>query len=158
MLLSTTLFTAFATLTSALPTTTLVDRAGGPAVKPIPDTCTLSDPHTQSTTPSSDPSAFLPAASVKSVELYAAYYPSPSSNKTQLAQQCLEQCYGYGTSTECKGAFWAENVPVPAGYYGSAGGQLETACVFYTRALTGGDFEAAPEGQGTSAYARNIAC
>ncbi|KAJ4292048.1 hypothetical protein N0V90_009947 [Kalmusia sp. IMI 367209] len=154
MLVSTTLFTAFAALTSALPTT-LTQRAGGPAVKPIPDTCTLNNPYEQST---SAPTDFLPAASAKSIELYAAYYPSPTTNTTQLQQQCLEQCYGFGTSTECKGAFWAENVPVPAGYYGSPGGQLETACVFYTRALVETDLVAAPQGQGTSAYARNIAC
>ncbi|KAK7183104.1 hypothetical protein DPSP01_005952 [Paraphaeosphaeria sporulosa] len=154
MLLSTILFNAFATLTSALPTT-LSERAGGPSTKPIPDTCKLSDPHEQT---ASAPSDFIPAPSVKSVELYAAYYPSPSSNTTQMAQQCLEQCYGYGTSIECKGAFWAENMVVPPGYYGSPGGQLETACVFYTRALTEADFEEAPEGQGTGAYARNIAC
>ena len=76
-----------------------------------------------------------------------------------MAQQCLQQCYGYGTSTECLGAFWAENIVVPPSHsYGGAGGQLETACIFYTRALTEGDFEKAPEGQGTSAYTRNIAC
>jgi hypothetical protein len=75
-----------------------------------------------------------------------------------MSQQCLEQCYGYGTSTECHSAYWAENIPVPAGYYGSPGGQLETACIFYTRALTAADLEAAPEGQGTSSFARNIAC
>jgi hypothetical protein len=154
MLLSTTIFAAFATLTSALPTT-LSERAGGPSIKPIPASCKLTNPYAKT---ASAPSDFMPAASAKSVQLYAAYYPSPSSNTTQMAQQCLEQCYGYGTSTECKGAFWAENVPVPAGYYGSPGGQLETACVFYTRALTAVDLEKAPAGQGTSAYARNIAC
>lgn len=154
MLLSTTLFAALATLTSALPSS-LTKRAGGPAVKPIPSTCKVSSAYEQS---SSAPSDFLPAASAKSAELYAAYYPSFTTNTTQMSQQCLEQCYGFGTSTECKGSFWAENVPVPAGYYGSAGGQLETACVFYTRALTEDDMEAAPKGQGTSASARNIAC
>ncbi|KAF2442827.1 hypothetical protein P171DRAFT_433222 [Karstenula rhodostoma CBS 690.94] len=154
MLLSTTIFTAFATLTSARPTT-LSERAGGPAIKPIPDTCTLSNPYGQT---AAAPSDFIPAPSTKSVELYAAYYPSPSSNTTQMAQQCLQQCYGYGTSTECKGAYWAEHVVVPSGYYGGEGGQLETACVFYTRPLTVADFQEASEGQGTSAYARNIAC
>lgn len=153
---TTTLLTTFATLTSALPAT-LTRRAGGPAIKPIPSTCTLSDPYPQSTSTSAPPS-FLPAAAAKSVELYAMYYPSPSTNTTQMAEQCLQQCYGYGTSTECHAAFWAENVAVPAGYYGSPGGNLETACIFYTRALTEADLEVAPEGQGTEAYARNIAC
>ncbi|KAF1965483.1 hypothetical protein BU23DRAFT_561032 [Bimuria novae-zelandiae CBS 107.79] len=154
MLLSTAVFAAFATLTSALPTS-LKARAGGPAIKPIPASCTVADPFAQTT---SAPSNFLPAPSAKSVELYAAYYPSFTTNTTKMAEQCLQQCYSYGNSTECKGAFWAENVAVPKGYYGSPGGQLETACVMYTRPLTEADFEAAPKGQGTSATARNIAC
>jgi hypothetical protein len=90
--------------------------------------------------------------------LYSSYYPSYTSNTTAMAQQCLQQCYGYGYHVECKTAYWAENMVVPAGYYGTAGGQLETACLMFSRALTSDDFVAAPEGQGTGATAGNIAC
>jgi len=143
----------FAALTVAAPASNLVQRAGGPVAKPIPDTCTVDDPYESST---SAPSAFIPAASSSEIQLYAMYYPPYTSNSTQMAQQCLEQCYGYGDSTECKGAYWANQVLVPEGYYGS--GTLETACVFYTRALAADDLVAAPEGQGTDAKARNIVC
>jgi hypothetical protein len=75
-----------------------------------------------------------------------------------MAQQCLEQCYGYGYHIECKTAFWAENLVVPAGYYGTPGGQLSTGCLFFGRELTSSDFVTAPVGQATDAFARNIAC
>ena len=75
-----------------------------------------------------------------------------------MAEQCLQQCYGYGNHVECKTAFWAENVVVPAGYYGTPGGQLSTGCIMFSRALESSDFVAAPEGQATDAFAGNIAC
>jgi hypothetical protein len=90
--------------------------------------------------------------------LYNAYYPSFSTNKTAMAEQCLQQCYGYGNHVECKTAFWAENIVVPAGYYGTPGGQLSTGCVLFSRTLESGDFVAAPEGQATDAFAGSIAC
>ncbi|KAF2850556.1 hypothetical protein T440DRAFT_468533 [Plenodomus tracheiphilus IPT5] len=153
---STTLFlTALVSLSSALPTTnTLVSRAGGPAIVPIPDTCTITNPLPTTTGTTS----FLPAPSTNSDILYSAYYSSFSTNKTAMAEQCLQQCYGYGYHVECKTAFWAENVLTPAGYYGTPGGDLATACVLFGRALVAGDFVVAPEGQGTDAFAGNIAC
>lgn len=75
-----------------------------------------------------------------------------------MAEQCLQQCYGYGTHVECKTAFWAENLVVPAGYYGTPGGQLSTGCLLFSQALTSSDFVAAPEGQATDAFAGTIAC
>lgn len=141
-------------LTAALPTSNL-PRAGGPSITPIPSNCTVSDPLTQS--PESNGS-LLPADGTSSSLLYSAYYPSNSDNTTQMADQCLQQCYGYGSHTECKSAFWAESVKTPAGYYGGPGGELMTACLLYKRALTDADFETAPEGQGTSPFARNLAC
>jgi hypothetical protein len=75
-----------------------------------------------------------------------------------MAKQCSEQCYGYGDHTECKAYYWAENIVVPAGYYGSAGGELSTGCLFFNKALTSDDFVAAAEGQATIASAGNIAC
>lgn len=75
-----------------------------------------------------------------------------------MAQQCLQQCYGYGDHVECKTAFWAENVLVPPGYYGTQGGYLATACLMFDRLLGQGDFVAAPEGQGTGAFAATVEC
>ncbi|KAF2714175.1 hypothetical protein K504DRAFT_155967 [Pleomassaria siparia CBS 279.74] len=155
MLASTILLTTLAAVASALPTSTnLVERAGGPAIVPIPSTCTVTDPLP---IPSASES-YMPGPSTEDVVLYYAYYPSSSTNTTALSEQCLQQCYGYGTHVECAGAYWAENVSVPAGYYGSPGGQLETGCMFYTRALDATDFVVAPEGQATTPFAGNIAC
>jgi hypothetical protein len=146
---------AFSTFVSALPATTpnILARAGGPAIVPIPPTCSVTDP-----LPASSSASYVPAPSTSNALLYSAYYPSFSTNKTAMAQQCLEQCYGYGYHVECKTAFWAENIVVPAGYYGTAGGQLSTGCLFFNRPLMNGDFVPAPEGQGTHSFARNIAC
>lgn len=155
MLASTLYLSAFAALATAVPTrTNLEARAGGPVAKPIPSTCTIAYPIP---TFNADP-GYLPAPSTSSALFYGAYYPSPSSNKTALAEQCLQQCYGYGDSTECKAAYWAENVEVPKGYYGSPGGTYDTACLFYNRTLTTADFIVAPEGNGTTPYAADLSC
>ncbi|CAE7175354.1 hypothetical protein P3342_007944 [Pyrenophora teres f. teres] len=149
---TTLLIAAISSLASALPTSNIVPRAGGPAITPIPSTCAVTSPM-----PASNAS-YMPAPATKNDVLYSAYYSAFSSNTTAMAQQCLEQCYGYGYHVECKTAYWAQNVAVPAGYYGTAGGQLETACVMFSRALTSDDFVVAPEGQGTDAVAGNISC
>ena len=49
-------------------------------------------------------------------------------------------------------------MPVPKGYYGSPGGQLETACLFFARTLTDEDFTTAPEGQASNAFAWGLEC
>ncbi|OAL03305.1 hypothetical protein IQ06DRAFT_291122 [Phaeosphaeriaceae sp. SRC1lsM3a] len=145
---------AFATVASALPATTdSVKRAGGPAIVPIPATCTVTSP-----LPDSPTTSYIPSPSTNNILLYSAYYPSFSTNTTAMAEQCLQQCYGYGTHVECKTAFWAENLVVPAGYYGTPGGQLSTGCLLFSQALTSSDFVAAPEGQATDAFAGTIAC
>ena len=146
---STLILPALLSLASALPTTTLLSRAGGPAILPLPSTCTVSHPLT-------GPPSFLPAPAT--TPLYSAYYPSFTSNTTQMAQQCVQQCYGYGTHVECKTADWAENVVVPKGYYGTEGGYLATACLLFDKVLGEGDFVAAPEGQGTGAIAAVVQC
>lgn len=143
---------AICSLASALSTSNLVLRAGGPAITPIPSTCAVTNPM-----PASNAS-YVPAPATNNDVLYSSYYPAFSSNTTEMAQQCLQQCYGYGNHVECKTAYWAQNVAVPAGYYGTAGGQLETACLMFSRALTSDDFVVAPEGQGTDAVAGNVAC
>lgn len=100
----------------------------------------------------------VPTASANNDILYSAYYPAPSTNITMMSLQCLEQCYGYGDGSQCKTAFWAEKMPVPKGYYGSAGGKLETACLFFTRALGEDDFVSAPDGQASNAFAWSLQC
>jgi len=155
MLTSTIVLTTLAALASALPTSSNVSpRAGGPAQVPIPSNCKVINPLPS---PTAD-ETYLPGPSANDAVLYYAYYPSPTTNKTALSTQCLEQCYGYGNTGECKTAYWAENVPVPAGYYGSPGGQLETACLFFNRALVAGDFVIAPTGEATTPFAGNIIC
>ncbi|KAH7062823.1 hypothetical protein BKA63DRAFT_429239 [Paraphoma chrysanthemicola] len=128
-------------------------RAGAPPIIPIPLTCTITNP-----LPTSSSAAYTPAPSSNDALLYSAYYPSFSKNKTEMAEQCLQQCYGYGHHVECKTAFWAENVIVPAGYYGILGGQLSTGCLFFNRTLVSSDFEIAPPKQATDGFAGNIAC
>lgn len=154
MSLSISLFTtAFCMLASAMPAAEVYARAGGPAIVPVPSTCTVTSP-----LPTSPDTLYLPGPAAMSDLLYSAYYSSFSSNKSAMAEQCLQQCYGYGYHVECKTEYWAENVEVPKGYYGSPGGQLSTACLLFKRPLTNGDFVAAPAGQATDASAGNIVC
>lgn len=151
---STIVLMAFAALASAAPTSSkLIERAGGPIAKPVPLTCNVNYPIRLFSG-----LGYIPNPSTKDAQLYAAYYPSPSSDKAAMAIQCQEQCYGYGDSTQCKAAFWAENVEVPAGYFGSPGGTYNTACIMYTRELGAADFELAPGGKGTTPFAVNIQC
>jgi len=153
MFIPTIVLTTLVTLMSASPVMTKVKpRAGGPIAQPIPSTCTVTNPLPSPIAAET----YIPNAN--DVLLYSAYYSSPSSNKTALAEQCLQQCYGYGNKGECRTAYWAENVPVPAGYYGSPGGQLSTACLFYNETLVTTDFLVAPEGQATTPFAGNIQC
>lgn len=155
MLTSTILVVALPALASAIPLlTNIVPRAGGPIAKPIPSTCTVTDP-IPSLTPGQ---GALPLPSTNNALLYSAYYPSPSENKTEMAEQCFQQCYGYGDSTECKTAFWAENVVVPAGYYGGPGGYNMTACLFYNETLTTEEFDITDGSQGTTPAAADIQC
>jgi hypothetical protein len=147
--------TAFTTLVSALPVmnTVLITRAGGPAIISIPASCNITDPL------ANQPSErYIPAATTKSALLYSAYYSSLSTNKTAMSEQCLEQCYGYGNHVECKTAFWGENLVVPAGYYGTPGGQLSTGCLLFNQALDISDFVIAHESQVLNPVARNIKC
>lgn len=146
---------AIATTASALPTTSsdIVARAGGPAAVPIPSSCVVTNP-----LPTTDSVSYQPAPATDVDRTYHVYYPSFSTNKTMMAQQCLEQCYGLGGPPGCKAAFWAENIVVPAGYYGTPGGQLSTGCIMFQRPLESTDFVPAPAGQATDAFAGNILC
>ncbi|ORY00658.1 hypothetical protein BCR34DRAFT_494420 [Clohesyomyces aquaticus] len=155
MIAATLLFTALASLSTALPTSSKLDaRAGGPAIVPIPSSCAVTNPYP---TASSSSQTYTPGPSADNARGYYAYYPA-FSDIDSMQLQCLEQCYGYGNKGDCVSAFWAQNLPVPDGYYGSTGGPLMTGCLFFNRTLTPEDFVVAPEGQATTPYARNIQC
>lgn len=79
--------------------------------------------------------------------------PAPSSNITTISLQCLEQCHGHGNGSQYKTTLWAEKMTVLEGYYGTPGGQLKTACLFFIRALGDDDFMAPPAGQASIAFA-----
>ena len=155
MLTSTFFVVVLPTFATAIPLlNTIIPRAGGPIGKPIPSTCTVINP-----IPSLSPGqGALPLESTGSTLFFSAYYPSPSDNITAMAEQCFQQCYGYGDSTECKTAFWAENVVVPAGYYGGPGGDLMTACLFFNATLTSADFGITDGDLGTTPAAADIQC
>lgn len=155
MLTSTLLVVALPAFAAAIPLwTAIIPRAGGPIAKPIPSTCTVTNP-----IPSLSPGqGALPLPSTNNALLYHAYYPSPSDNKTGMAEHCFQQCYGYGYSIECKTAFWAENMVVPKGYYGGPGGNIMTACLFYNRTLASEDFDITDGSEGTTPAAANIQC
>ncbi|KAF2113371.1 hypothetical protein BDV96DRAFT_496312 [Lophiotrema nucula] len=155
MIASTFLLTAFAAFATAIPTSNVLSpRAGGPAAKPIPTTCTVSSPAYPTDTADA---TYQPADSTKDALVYYAYY-SLDTDKTQLQKQCLEQCYGLGVTPPCVAAYWADNLVVPAGYYGGAGGNLATGCLMYNRTLETTDFVKATDGHATDAYVGDIKC
>lgn len=141
---------------NALPVTTPTVRAGGPAAVPIPSNCTVTN--LVPTLGQMRNQTYIPASSANNDILYSAYYPSYSSNTTRMSLHCLQQCHGYGGGDQCKTAFWAEEMVVPEGYYGSPGGQLETACLFFNRTLEESDFAIAPKGQASNAVAWSVVC
>jgi len=150
------LATSILPLTNALPAPVPAILAGGPAIVPIPSNCTVTN--LAPTTGQMRNESYIPTLDASNDILYSAYYPSPTTNATQMSLQCLQQCHGYGDGSQCKTAFWADKMPVPKGYYGSPGGQLENACLFFARTLTDEDFTAAPEGQASNAFAWGLEC
>lgn len=130
--------------------------AGGPAATPIPSNCTITN--LAPTMGQMRNESYVPTASASNDILFSVYYPAPSTNTTTMSLQCLEQCHSYGDGSQCKTAFWAEKMPVLEGYYGSPGGQLETACLLFTRVLGDNDFMAASEGQASHAFAWSLRC
>ncbi|KAF2999893.1 hypothetical protein E8E13_008405 [Curvularia kusanoi] len=142
--------------TSAVPAPVPAILAGGPAIVPIPSNCTIKN--LAPTTTQMNNESYIPTPDANNDLLYSAYYPAPTTNATHMSLQCLQQCHGYGDGSQCKTAFWAEKMSVPKGYYGSPGGQLETACLFFTRELQDEDFTAGPAGQALNAFAWSIQC
>ncbi|KAF2805539.1 uncharacterized protein BDZ99DRAFT_574459 [Mytilinidion resinicola] len=156
-MLSTTLLTTLLTTTTALALplhNPLAPRAGGPAYTPIPATCPVYTVLPVSL--SSSPPHYAPLASVDAAnQVYAAYWDPASTNDTDLYIGCLEQCNGL---SGCKAAYIAWEVPTPAGYYGTPGGELMTGCLMYNRTLVAGDFGAAKEGTHRDGRMGNLSC
>jgi len=145
-------------LTLLATATAINKRAGGPAATPIPSTCTVANPLPQAGCGIGNVNGYEPSTSFTAANsLYQAYFSSYLSVSDQWTQ-CSEQCYGYGTPGTCKSAILAYNVPTPKGYYGTAGGVLETACLLYSQYLSPNDFVRAPAGQYTNATGGDIFC
>ncbi|XPT00385.1 hypothetical protein M3J09_009539 [Ascochyta lentis] len=143
-------------VTNALPAITPNVRAGGPAAVPVPSNCTITN--LAPTLGQMRNQTYIPTAGANKNILYSSYYPSYSSNITTMSLQCLQQCHGYGDGSQCKASFWAENMVVPEGYYGSPGGQLETACLFFNQTMKDEDFVVTKGGQASNTFAWNLEC
>ena len=136
----------------------LVERAGGPIPKPIPPTCTVTNPLPGANGGTANVNGLMPNPNfVKANLLYQAYFENGGSPREQ-AKECSEQCYGYGNPGECKSSFVAFKVPVPKGYFGSTGGQLEIGCLLFSEYLHPNDFVKAKEGEYVKATAADISC
>ena len=150
-------------LTSLLPllasASPLVEkRAGGPVALPIPANCTTINPMPHANCGTANTNGYMVNSDFTTASLlYSAYFEQNLSPSAQ-AEQCFEQCNGYGNPGQCKSALLAYQVPTPKGYYGTPGGVLEIACLMYTDYLDPNQFVAAPEGQYLNATAVNIYC
>lgn len=149
-----------ALLTPLLVTSTpiLHDRAGGPSITPLPANCTVLNPLPHANCGTANVNGWAPSTNFYTAhKLYESYFEGFLPAATQ-AKQCKQQCYGYGNKGECKSSLVAYRVPVPKGYFGTAGGQLETACLLFDRHLTPASFVEAEEGTYVNATAASIYC
>lgn len=139
-------------------TSPLIERAGGPTSEPIPATCTVINPLPHAACGISNVNGYKPdPAFAKANLLYEAYFTTGLS-QAEDAKQCKQQCYGYGTTGECKSSFVGYQVPTPKGYQGTTGGSLETGCLLFKEYLTPLDFVASAEGRYLNATAASIYC
>ncbi|KAK5163272.1 uncharacterized protein LTR77_010858 [Saxophila tyrrhenica] len=136
----------------------LVERAGGPASVPVPASCAVINPLPFANCGSSNVDGYKPNPDfVTDHLLYQAYFTSGQS-QAEDAQQCKEQCFGYGNPGQCKSSFIANQVPTPKGYYGTKGGQLETGCLLFDEYLSPLDFISSKAGRYVNATATDIYC
>lgn len=149
-----------ATILTALTTSNpILPRAGGPIGKPIPSNCTQTNPLPSPNTTTGQVSGVQPDADFTSANLiYSAYFSEPNLTPAEQSQQCFEQCYGYGEPGDCISALLGFDIPTPAGYYGTSGGQLSTACLMYREFLNPGVFVDSVEGQWVNLTAVDISC
>ncbi|KAK3082282.1 hypothetical protein LTS18_007838 [Coniosporium uncinatum] len=162
-LLTLTIFTTLASTSPiTLPSTSPHIRAGGPIGKPVPSNCTVSSPlPTTNDTATNSTASYKPTAARLNTTLYEYYLPPSTAtyqNSTTLFTNCLEQCYGYGYTGDCKAAYLAYDVPQPP-LYGAPGGNPSIACLMWAKPLTSGDFEEmAGTGNWTGAVVGDISC
>ncbi|KAI6803317.1 hypothetical protein KC363_g6028 [Hortaea werneckii] len=154
-------------LLAALGTTSpIAPRAGGPTFEPIPKKCTITNRLPTNTTSSTStntttllPSGWkLPANFTDCHEIYSSYFSQPFYTAAEQALHCQQQCYGFGERGTCKAILLGYNVPTPEGYYGTEGGELATACLFYDVFLDDTMFVPAPLGQYVNETASNVDC
>ncbi|KAK4544136.1 hypothetical protein LTR36_004634 [Oleoguttula mirabilis] len=133
-------------------------RAGGPIAEPIPSNCTLINPLPHASCGNATTSGYMPTSNFTATNLvYSAYFEGFLSQPAQ-ATECMQQCYGFGDKGDCKSALLGYRIPTPKGYYGTVGGDLETACLLYGAYLNPNVFVPAPSGQYVNATAQNIYC
>lgn len=96
-----------APLAMAMPT--ILPRAGGPSVTPIPANCTST-----AVVPSSGAANFTLTPSFIATNQVYEFILSPDNNPYGSADAlwlvCQEQCYGYGNDGDCVATLFAENV------------------------------------------------
>jgi len=159
MLFSTIFTTIALPLLAAASPVQLERRAGGPAIVPLADNCTLINPlpHASLHPGNASISGYLPSSNFSSSShLYTWYIPQPDF-ETQNARwsNCIQQCNGY---PGCVSAFMAYSAPLPKGWLGLPGGELEVGCFMYNQTLSPLDFVLAEKGQYVNATAGNIYC
>jgi len=136
----------------------IAPRAGGPVATPIPANCTTINPLSHASCGTANVSGYAPSANFTAAhQIYSAYFESSLSQSAQ-ATQCMQQCYGFGLEGSCKSALIGSQIPTPKGYYGTAGGVLETACLMYDAYLDPTMFVQALEGQYVNETVHNIYC
>jgi len=171
-ILAVTLLATGASLVSAQP----VDkRAGGPAVVPIPDTCSLVSVSPANNAQPSSPyvrarsddvataaTTFIPKAAFLSSNRVYAWFADPGtfSHNASLAYQiCLEQCHGLGSGSDCQSVYFAQTYPAEP-QFGGPGGWPSDACIMFKTPLTAEDLENVPtkNSTATGAIGTNIFC
>jgi len=133
-------------------------RAGGPAIVPLASNCTLMNPlpHASQHPGNASISGYQPSALFSSSQIYSWYIPQPDFISQEARwSNCIQQCNGL---SGCVSAFMAYNAPLPKGWLGLPGGELEVGCFMFNKTLTPLDFVAAQKGNYVNATAGNIYC
>jgi hypothetical protein len=158
MLFSTTLAAVALPLLATASPIELARRAGGPAIVPLADNCTLINPlpHASQHPGNASISGYQPSTLFTTSQIYSWYIPQPDFLSQEARwSNCIQQCNGY---TGCESAFMAYNAPLPKGWLGLPGGELEVGCFMFNRTLTPLDFVVAEKGNYVNATAGNIYC
>ena len=139
-------------LASPLPTISFHRRAGGPIGAPVPAQCA-----TPEIKPALGGESFKPTSDfTTSSQIYSYYVPSDDQATDDQAgfRQCLDSCYGFGSTGECKSILWAHDVTYTV--RGSTG--KGTACVFFSAKHLPSTLEGTADGSYADAHAVNIDC